>query len=63
MTPTLIYLTESDVDTRRSELLSRAGRSLDELRAQYARYELTPEEQSLLRKLEDVEFFEGREAF
>lgn len=60
MTPTSTVLSTDDVRARRRALLSRAGMSLHELRDRDARFGLSPKKQAILRRLEELEFLEGR---
>lgn len=58
--PRIVELTAADIATRRRALhLLVGGRSLDELQAQDHRYQLSQEEQSVLRRLEDLDYLSG----
>ena len=56
MTPVITYLTTESIASRREELLGLARMSLGELRAKDASYMLDPEEQAILRELENLEY-------
>lgn len=60
MTPTLFVLDHDEIRAREAELLGRTDKSLHELRALAASYELPQEEQAILRRLEELEFLAGR---
>lgn len=58
MAPSVTYLTAETIAARREELLRDAHASIDELRVKGASYMLDPEEQALLRELEDLEYLQ-----
>ncbi|NMR19736.1 hypothetical protein [Cellulomonas fimi] len=59
MTPSITYLSPTDIAERRSELLERAGLELDTLRQRGAEYRLSPEQAAVLKDLEDLVFLAG----
>lgn len=58
MVPVVNYLTKSDIDARRAELLARVALPIDELRKRGAAYTLAPEEQAILRELDELDYLE-----
>ena len=56
MTPVITYLTTESIAARRAELLTLANMSIEELRGKDASYMLDPEEQAILRELENLEY-------
>ncbi|GGF31576.1 hypothetical protein [Subtercola lobariae] len=58
MVPTLEVLTIPEISTRIAELEARAGASADQLRRRADQYELSQEGQSILRKLEDLNYLQ-----
>lgn len=59
MVPTVTFLDSDAIAAERSVLLERAHMSLDELREKGAMFQLDPEEQSILRALDELDFLEG----
>jgi hypothetical protein len=55
-----VVLDRDSIGERRDELLQRAGMSLSQLRERQAAYELDQNQQAILRRLEELEFLEGR---
>ena len=56
MAPVINYMTAESIATRRAELLALAKLSFEELRAKGEAYMLDPDEQAVLRELEDLEY-------
>ncbi|MGN8050962.1 hypothetical protein ACTJKO_14880 [Curtobacterium sp. 22159] len=59
MVPTVTFLNSRSIATQRNDLLARAHMSLDELREKGETFQLDPEEQSILRALDELDFLEG----
>lgn len=59
MTPTINRLTSEQIVERRGRLLSDAHMSLEELKDKSAAYMLDPQEEAILRELEDLEYLES----
>lgn len=59
MPPTIEYLNAHEIQTRRTELLRRAGLELATLKERAAQYRLSPEQSAILDELEDLEFLAG----
>jgi len=60
MTPASIVLSPEDISVRRAELMERSGMTLEELRDKNDSFELDQNGQAILRRLEELEFLEGR---
>lgn len=60
MTSTIVFMTSDQIATRRQELLEDLGISLEKLRELGDRYQLTPEQATVLRELEKLEFLDGK---
>lgn len=60
MTPTSVILDASGISHRRAELVRSAGMGLERLRERDAHFDLDLREQAVLRRLEELEFLEGR---
>jgi len=60
MSPTSVVLDSGSISARRSELLERAAMTLDEMRDRQADFELDQGQQAILRRLEELEYLEGR---
>ena len=61
MAPVISYLTAEQIVERRAGLLAQTNLRLDELRARESSYTLDPNEQAILRALEDLAFLESGE--
>lgn len=59
MVPTVTYLDSQSIAEKRSALLERAHMTLDVIRAKGATYQLDPDEQAILRALDELDFLEG----
>ncbi|MCL9664777.1 hypothetical protein L2091_05985 [Curtobacterium albidum] len=59
MVPTVIYLDHEAIEARRADLLQRANMPLDVMRSKGANYQLDPEEQAILRALDELDFLAG----
>ena len=52
----ITFLSKDQIARRQEELLEKAGLELDELRRRAAVYQLSPEQASIFKELEDLEF-------
>ena len=59
MTLPITFMTAEQIETRRAELLSRAGLDLETLRLRAEQYRLSPEQAQILDELDDLDFLAG----
>ncbi|MBF4585178.1 hypothetical protein EDF31_102108 [Curtobacterium sp. PhB142] len=59
MVPTVTFMDRSSIAIERSRLLALAHMPLADLRKKGATFQLDPEEQSILRALDELDFLEG----
>ena len=59
MTLPITFMTAEQIETRRAELLSRAGLDRETLRLRAEQYRLSPEQAQILDELDDLDFLAG----
>lgn len=54
--PLIEYVRQSELATRKRELLERGGLTLEELRDRASSYAVTPEQRDILEAVEDIDY-------